>query len=142
MLFAFLKELLKTKMYKPSQGKVARRLTFLGLVLIFAAGAYATYVQKLYLSFGGTTVSAMIAMVTLLAGAWFAYRIINFPSFADFLISVEAEMTKVSWPTQVELISTSKVVLLFMFMFIALVFFFDVTFNSILSLVNMMMGKS
>ena len=33
-----------------------------------------------------------ISIVLFAFGAWFAYRIINWPTFADFLISVEAEM--------------------------------------------------
>ena len=31
---------------------------------------------------------------------WFAYRLVNLSSFADFLIAVEVEMTKVSWPSR------------------------------------------
>ena len=46
------------------------------------------------------------------AGVWMAYRIVNWPMFADFLISVEAEMSKVSWPTRTELIRGSVVVLI------------------------------
>ena len=37
----------------------------------------------------------------LAAGWWISYRIVNFPAFADFLIAVEAEMNKVSWPVAV-----------------------------------------
>ena len=36
------------------------------------------------------------------------------PAFADFLIAVEAEMNKVSWPTRHELIRASMVVMLVM----------------------------
>ena len=35
---------------------------------------------------------------------WISYRLVNIPAFADFLIAVEAEMNKVSWPTRHELI--------------------------------------
>ena len=33
------------------------------------------------------------------------------PAFADFLIAVEAEMNKVSWPTRTELFRGSMVVI-------------------------------
>ena len=36
-------------------------------------------------------------------GLWVAFRLVNMPAFADFLIAVEAEMNKVSWPTRGEL---------------------------------------
>ena len=41
----------------------------------------------------------LVAFVAVLAfGLWLGYRIVNVPQFADFLIAVEAEMNKVSWP--------------------------------------------
>jgi preprotein translocase SecE subunit len=51
----------------------------------------------------------------LLLGAWASYRLVNFPVFADFLIAVEAEMNKVSWPTRSELFRASTVVLILIF---------------------------
>jgi preprotein translocase SecE subunit len=51
----------------------------------------------------------------LLAGAWLSYRLVNLPVFADFLIAVEAEMNKVSWPTRPELFRASTVVLILIF---------------------------
>ena len=39
-----------------------------------------------------------------LVGVWLGYRLVNIPRFADFLIAVEAEMNKVSWPSRGELI--------------------------------------
>ena len=47
------------------------------------------------------------------------------PSFADFLISVEAEMNKVSWPTRTELIRASIVVILMIFLLAAILFAYD-----------------
>ena len=46
---------------------------------------------------------------------WICYRLVNFPGFADFLIAVEAEMNKVSWPTRTELFRASMVVLFLIF---------------------------
>ena len=51
----------------------------------------------------------------LVAGLWVSYRLVNVPAFADFLIAVEAEMNKVSWPTRPELFRSSIVVLIMIF---------------------------
>ena len=52
-----------------------------------------------------------LPFVLLLLGWWVSYRAVNLPSFADFLIAVEAEMNKVSWPGRGELFRASVVVL-------------------------------
>ena len=51
----------------------------------------------------------------LAACVWVSYRLVNVPGFADFLIAVEAEMNKVSWPTRTELFRSSIVVLIMIF---------------------------
>ena len=62
----------------------------------------------------------------LLAGSlWIAYRIVNVPSFADFLIAVEAEMNKVSWPSKPELFRASLVVLVTIFALALMLTCFD-----------------
>ena len=58
-------------------------------------------------------------------GFWMAFRVINMPSFADFLISVEAEMNKVSWPSRSELTRASIVVIVVMFVLAAILFVYD-----------------
>jgi preprotein translocase subunit SecE len=65
----------------------------------------------------------------LLLGAWLAYRLVNFPQFADFLIAVEAEMNKVSWPSRAELIRSSVVVIFLMFFLAFVLFGFDLTWQ-------------
>ena len=40
----------------------------------------------------------------LAAGLWASYRLVNVPAVADFLIAVEAEMNKVSWPTPIGIV--------------------------------------
>ena len=58
------------------------------------------------------------------------------PSFADFLIAVEAEMNKVSWPTRDELFRSSMVVI-FCIVFLAVVLFgYDVFWRTLLSLLR------
>ena len=59
-----------------------------------------------------------LAGLVLLFGLWFGYRVVHWMTFADFLISVEAEMAKVSWPGKAELWS-STIVVLVVFLFLA-----------------------
>lgn len=66
-------------------------------------------------------------------GVWVAYRLVNLPRFADFLISVEAEMSKVSWPTRRELTRASIVVLITMFGVAAVLYVYDLIWQWLLS---------
>jgi preprotein translocase SecE subunit len=58
----------------------------------------------------------LIPVVLLAIALWVCYRLVNLPVFADFLIAVEAEMNKVSWPTRPELFRASAVVLIVIFL--------------------------
>ena len=75
-----------------------------------------------------------VGMVAL--GMWFAFRLVNWPKFADFLISVEAEMTKVSWPTKTELYRASMVVIFTMAFLALLLFAYDLIWQAIFDAVG------
>ena len=77
---------------------------------------------------------AQYVVPSLLAvlGAWAAFRIVNIPRFADFLISVEAEMNKVSWPSRAELFRASMVVIVVIFMLTAILFTYDLVLKFII----------
>jgi preprotein translocase subunit SecE len=49
------------------------------------------------------------------AALWLCYRLVNVPRFADFLIAVEAEMAKVSWPSGDEVARSSAVIIFLIF---------------------------
>jgi preprotein translocase SecE subunit len=74
----------------------------------------------------------------LIAGLWIAYRIVNVPSAADFLIAVEAEMNKVSWPTRGELYRSSMVVLVTIFALAVVLFVFDFFWQTIFNWLNIL----
>lgn len=117
-----------TSRYKRSQGKVARQLTLAAMAVIVAVGAW-----KLS-SLGETEVEQYVTPLVVLAiGWWASFRIINLPKFADFLISVEAEMNKVSWPDRSELWRASLVVIIVIFFLAALLFTYDVILKAIMS---------
>ncbi len=58
----------------------------------------------------------LIPAALLAVALWTCFRLVNVPAFADFLIAVEAEMNKVSWPTRPELFRAATVVLLVIFL--------------------------
>jgi preprotein translocase SecE subunit len=67
-------------------------------------------------------------------GLWLAWRVVNVPSFADFLIATEAELNKVSWTTRRRLVQDTIVVLVTVFLFTLFLFVVDVAWGQILSL--------
>ena len=110
-----------TSRYKRSQGRVARQLTLAAMAVMVAIGAW-----KLN-SLGETDVQQYVTPLVVLAlGWWASFRIVNLPKFADFLISVEAEMNKVSWPGRGELWRASIVVIIVIFFLAALLFTYDI----------------
>ena len=77
-----------------------------------------------------------IPAVTLIAGLWIGYRLVNWPQFADFLIAVEAEMNKVTWPSRDELIRASIVVMFTIFFLAIALFLFDIFWQFIFNFIG------
>lgn len=128
---SFLSQLWQFGVYKRSQGVVTRQVTFAFLALIFLIAALRMYqtwasfpasVKHLLMEPGRYIVPSAVVLI----GLWVSFRIVNFPKFADFLISVEGEMNKVSWPSRAELIRSSLVVILVIVMLATVLFCFDV----------------
>jgi preprotein translocase SecE subunit len=135
--------------YKASQGLRVRRATMLGVLLLGASGIYALYNHVLF----GTAVKdwalripftdlwipllpdVRLTLPLLLAAAsfWLAFRIINLPVFADFLIATEAEINKVSWPTRKSVVQDTIVVLVTVLLLTVFLFGVDVAWGWILS---------
>ncbi len=110
---AFIQELIHTGIYKRNQGRITRQVTFAAMAITLALGLWRMSVTLVGVQTTGIRFG--VPGVLLLAGLWIAYRVVNVPSFADFLIAVEAEMNKVSWPTRTELFRASMVVLITIF---------------------------
>jgi preprotein translocase SecE subunit len=75
----------------------------------------------------------MMPIVIALALFWIAWRAVNIPGFADFLIATEAEMNKVSWTNRKRLMQDTVVVLTTVFLFTAFLFIVDVIWIKVLS---------
>ncbi|MCA9118650.1 MAG: preprotein translocase subunit SecE [Planctomycetaceae bacterium] len=119
---SFVGEIFHVGLYKPSQGRVTRQVTCAVLWTVIALASLRLY-QTLYQADVWQYVGPMALLV---AGFWAAYRAVNYPRFADFLIAVEAEMNKVSWPSKGELIRSSVVVIFVIFMLAVVLFGYDV----------------
>jgi len=135
---ALFQELMHAGIYKRNQGRITRQLTFAALALAVALGIWRLYIT-LKISWLGTVLPGFeywFPGVLLLAGLWISYRIVNFPNFADFLIAVEAEVNKVSWPSRTELFRASLVVLFTIFAVAFILAGFDlfwrILFNQVL----------
>jgi preprotein translocase SecE subunit len=68
----------------------------------------------------------LIPSLLMIVLIWMAYRIVNMPNFADFLIAVEAEINKVSWPTRGELFRASMVVLVCIILLALILYAYDI----------------
>ena len=66
-----------------------------------------------------------MAGLIVLFGLWFGYRLVHWETFADFLISVEGEMAKVSWPNKSELRLATIVVLAVFFFLAGVLYIYD-----------------
>lgn len=130
----FVMNLFTNAYYKRNQGRTVRRATGFASFLLFAVCAYRmdVYFGETY----GVLSGYIVASIVALFGLWFSYRLVNYPRFADFLVSVEAEMSKVSWPSRDELYRSSVVVLVVMFFLAALLFAYDFAWNRVLTLLN------
>ncbi len=122
---SILSELFQLGAHKRNQGRTVRLVTSVTFGIVFALAAW-----RLNETLAATDLSdnrwvRVTPGVVLFGGWWFCYRIVNWPRFADFLIAVEAEMSKVSWPTQTELFRSSLVVIFLIFSMAALLFGFD-----------------
>jgi preprotein translocase subunit SecE len=152
---AFVQELFRVSLYKRSQGRVARQATLAVLAVIVALAAWSLhrYFDTLDYSASADTPAAtadaaaatadttepasdenttarvvfanVIPLGVLCLGLWSSFRMVQTPSFADFLIAVEGEMNKVSWPSRGELFRASIVVMFVIFFMAAILFLYD-----------------
>lgn len=111
--------------YKRSQGRIARQVTFAAIAVVFVILAWKVSALAV-----DDTFRYAVPLGILAIGAWISFRVVNIPSFADFLISVEAEMNKVSWPGRTELWRASMVVIAVIFLLAGILFAYDLILKS------------
>jgi preprotein translocase SecE subunit len=141
--------------YKGNQGVRVRRGTIVGVLAIGGCGIYTMVThgyfgsarpdvsndwswplpyeanKYLFLMFQVHLVAPIVLALLLF---WVAWRVVNIPPFADFLIATEAEMNKVSWTNRKRLVQDTIVVLTTVFLFTAFLFVVDVIWIKVLSM--------
>jgi preprotein translocase subunit SecE len=159
-LGAFWRDLFSTGLYKRSQGRIARQVTFGVLAVVVVLGAWSLLefmtdktfpliskvfdptdpVQKSKYDTVNGVYRYFLPMAVFFGGMWMAFRVVNWPRFADFLIAVEAEMNKVSWPTRTEMIRSSIVVMITIFGLAFVLLFYDLFWQTLLRFVGVLPG--
>ncbi len=122
-------------LYKPLQGRVVRQVTFVAFAVLALLIAW-EIPSTLACSLESTGVTYTLGLVLSVIGVWIAYRMVNYPAFADFLIAVEAEMNKVSWPTWPELWKASLVVIFVIFSMALSLWVFDLVWAYVFWLIG------
>jgi len=127
---------LNVDLYKKNQGRLARQIV---------AGAVAATVCLLSWSMNQTLladanpiVRGVGTAVFLVIGLWAAFRVVNLPQFAEFLIEVQHEMAKVSWPSWPTLRRSTAVVLFVMGLLSVVLFCYDVVWHWLLKLIHVL----
>jgi preprotein translocase SecE subunit len=134
--------------FKYNQGQKVRRATLIALLVLVVAGIGAAWTGNNFgkgnweIPVAGTdlmlvalfNVQYMFPALVFLGLIWFAWRLVNVPSFADFLIATEAEMNKVSWTTRKRLIQDTIVVLVTVFLLTMYLFVVDILWIRILQI--------
>jgi preprotein translocase SecE subunit len=146
--------------YKPTQGVRVRRGTVLAVLALGCWGIFTLISHRSlgYETSGGPPnnwewsipftgedvaydlfiplmfkVHVVVPLILGVALLWLAWRVVNWPTFADFLIATEAEMNKVSWTTRKRLVQDTIVVLVTVFLLTAFLFVVDIVWIKVLS---------
>ncbi len=124
---SWMQEIFASGLYKRNQGKMVRQITALAMFLVAVVSAWRAHALFIAptVGDGNRVIGYLIALILGGVGCWISYRLVNWPQFADFLISVEAELNKVSWPTQRELVRASVVVIFTIVLLSAILFGYD-----------------
>lgn len=159
---SLLGDMFSMSLYKWNQGRLTRQVTFAALAVVMGLGAWRLsqviagfaggdaggadsgllrfllpadagekYRFLLWISHPAV-LRFLIPAVLLAVAVWLAFRIVNIPRFAEFLIAVEAEMAKVSWPTNHEVFRSSAVVIFLIFALAFLLAAFDLFWGFLL----------
>ncbi|MFO0425277.1 MAG: preprotein translocase subunit SecE [Planctomyces sp.] len=131
---SILPELFRAGVYKPTQGRMVRQFTFFAIVVLAAFGCITLSNGPLGASEKALQVGLPLAI--WLVVSWIAFRLVNVPRFADFLVSVESELEKVSWPVRKEVVQATVVVLVTMIFLGVFLFVVDLVWQQLFSLIR------
>lgn len=129
-----LPELFRFGVYKSNQGRMVRQFTFFAVAVVAAFGCITLANGPMMSSPKEYQVGVPGAVWVV--SCWVAFRLVNFPRFADFLVSVESELEKVTWPGRQEVVQATVVVLCTMFFLGLFLFLIDLVWTWLFSFIG------
>lgn len=114
--------------YKPTQGKHTRVVTFLAGMALTLIGGY--WLSERLATVNNPLVQYFVPLGVVLVVAYLLFRLVNRQKMADFLIATEGEMKKVSWSSRKDIIGSTKVVIFATFALAIMLFVVDLLFNT------------
>lgn len=132
--------------YKKGQGYWTRMGTLIGAGIVILMLSYTLYEQVPAAFFShdpvtGRKVGISVSGGFLVIAAGVALWLMNKPGNVDFLIATDSEMKKVNWTSRKELVGSSKVVILFMFMIASYLFINDIVWGYLMYWINVLKTK-
>jgi preprotein translocase subunit SecE len=136
--------------HKPSQGRTTRLATGAAAALLIGLTVHFLLTQVPAWFFPGDgsgtanttrTVWNVIVIVLAVLMSAFAWRLINKPSNAEFLIATDSEMKKVNWTSRKQLWGSTKVVIFFMLAIALMLFVVDLVFHWLFYLMDVLKFK-
>ena len=128
--------------YKKGQGYWTRMGTALGAGFLGLMFSFELY-DKIPTFMSGDQshdrkVAMIVAAVFLFAFSIWAWWYMNKPTTVDFLVATDSEMKKVNWTTRKELIGSTKIVILFMFIIAIYLFVCDLLFGGFFHMIHVL----
>jgi len=136
-------------LYKPGQGYWTRMGTAGGAVLLIALLARFIYISLATrtnldvtivngVEKHGYTMKVIITAIFVAIAAGLTWYYLNKPFVVDFSTATESEMKKVNWTSRREIIGSTKVVIIFMFLIAFFLFFVDLFFAYLFYLIKVL----
>lgn len=116
--------------YKRGQGRLVRGPAFMVGVIASASIGYS--VRSTLADALGGGASGAIGILLALGLTVICWALLQRQSLADYLIDVEAETFRITWPTWPELFQTTKLVLTLMAVLAGYLFFCDLIWQAVL----------
>ena len=120
--------------YKKGQGKYTRLYSAFAAALVSVLGCIQLYNKLSAAEFGLSNkasmwISTMVPAAVFVLLAILIFWTVNRPTTADFMISAEGEMKKVSWASRKEIVVSTFIVIVVVFLMAAMLGVADFSFR-------------
>ena len=117
------------KIYKRGQGYHTRLFTGLVVFAIVAMGSFVLY-NKMQVWANNIWVQTMVPAGVCIVLSLLVFWLLNKANLADFMISAEGEIKKVSWSSQQEIIASTMIVIMVVVAMAVLLMLADLAFRA------------